>query len=175
MNEKSNKITIYFDEKQCTGYTEKSREIDELVEKWYGRYHGDRYLLDLVELTYLLSMNKIILKHGSEYFENVEDLIGRWGRCFSSSFWPMLSVYRDLRDRGRKIRVLEQFKFLVKDKSGDLRLIYVLEEKLEIKIDRLRDIVNEALRNNIKATLAVVSLQGELTYYDIIQADIRVE
>jgi tRNA-intron endonuclease len=86
----------------------------------------------------------------------------------------MLSVYKDLRDRGRRVRILEPMKFLVKDKSGHLRLVLILEEKNPVNINMLEQLVEEARRNNMLATLAIVSLQGELTYYEVTQADLRV-
>jgi hypothetical protein len=52
--------------------------------------------------------------------------------------------------------------------------VFILEEKSPINIDILEKLVEEARRNNMLATLAIVSLQGELTYYEVTQADLRV-
>ncbi|MEM2171056.1 MAG: endonuclease [Desulfurococcaceae archaeon] len=167
---------IHFDSESCKGYLNRSPRADELAERWFGVYHNDRLVLNLVEVAYLLSTSKALVRldDGSEVRE-VEELIKKRGSCFDKYFWPMLAVFKDLRERGRRTRVLDQCKFLVKDKTGDLRLIYVLEEKLNIDMQTLHNIVDEARRNNLKVTLAIVSLQGELTYYDIVPADIRVD
>lgn len=172
-----NAITIiHFDSLTCKGYLNKSPQAEILADRWFGVYHGNKLVLDLVEVAYLLSASKAIVKveRGNEVKE-VEELIKEHGKCFDKYFWPMLAVFKDLRERGRRVRVLGPCKFLVRDKSGDLRLVYVLEEKLNVDIGALQSIVDEARRNNLKATFAIVSLQGELTYYDIVPADIRVD
>jgi len=166
---------IYFDESICKGYAYRSSFTDELEERWFGKYYGNKLMLDLVEVAYLLSHDKIIIKSSDKYIDNVEELVKDHGKCFDKFFWPMLSVFKDLRERGRRIRVVEPLKFLVKDKTGELRVVYVLEEKMSLNIDYLQSIVSEAMRNNLKATLAIVSLQGELTYYDITSANLMVE
>lgn len=167
---------VHFDSEFCKGYLNRSSKADELVERWFGVYHGDKLVLNLVEVAYLLSANKVLVKlDDNSEVKEVEELVKKRGNCFDKYFWPMLAVFKDLRERGRRVRVLDQCKFLVKDKTGDLRLIYVLEEKLNVDMQTLQNIVDEARRNNLKVTLAIVSLQGELTYYDIVPADIRVD
>lgn len=169
------RVAIEFDVSSCKGYVSKSALTDELAERWIGKYHRENLILELVEIAYLLSHGKTETRIEDKVVESMEDLVREASSCFDKSFWPMLSVYKDLRDRGRRVRVLGPMKFLVKDKTGDLRLIYVLEEKYEIPIDTLSEIVNEARRNDLSATLAIVSLHGELTYYDLIPADLRVD
>lgn len=164
-----------FDEEACSGYLIRSSMVDELAEKWYGKYHGNKLLLSLVEIAYLLSQGKLLVKLGDKEIVTVEELVKERTNCFDKYFWPMLSVYKDLRDRGRRVRVLEPMKFLVKDKTGELRLVYVLEEKYSVDIDSLRKIAEDARRNDLEATIAIVSLHGELTYYDLVTADLRVD
>ncbi|MEM4718348.1 MAG: endonuclease [Desulfurococcaceae archaeon] len=162
-----------FDVEICNGYLTKSPIADELAERWYGRYHGDKLVLDLVEMAYLLSQGKLVVMIGDKDVASLEELMKMRSECFDRYFWPMLSVYKDLRDRGRRVRVLEPMKFLVKDKAGELRLVYVLEEKYSVEINSLRTIAEEARRNDLEATIAIVSLHGELTYYDLITTDLR--
>jgi tRNA-intron endonuclease len=169
------RLDFVFDPSSCRAVATKSPLTDELYERWYGKYHGDTLVLDLVEVAYLLSTGRIIVKDGDREVKTLQELVSIHGACFDASFWPMLSVFKDLRERGRRVRVLAPMRFLVRDKTGELRLVYVLEEKYPVKISNLVELINEAKRNNLKATFAIVSLQGELTYYDSIPADIRVE
>ncbi|MEM0002249.1 MAG: endonuclease [Desulfurococcaceae archaeon] len=175
MDEDTGVLVVYFDESNCKGYAYRSSLTDELVERWFGKYYDNKLVLDLVEVAYLLSQEKVVVRTDRESINSVEELVKRYGKCFDKFFWPMLSVFKDLRDRGRRVRVVETLKFLVKDKTGDLRVVYVLEEKMSLNINSLQNIVNEAVRNNLKATLAIVSLQGELTYYDITSADLMAD
>lgn len=169
------KLIVDFNTSLCKGYVGKSIFTDELVERWFGRYHKNNLVLELIEIAYLISQGRVSVRIGDTVVESIEDLVKNASGCFDKSFWPMLSVYKDLRDRGRRVRVLGPMKFLAKDKTGSLRLIYVLEEKYEIPINTLHEVVSEARRNDLSATLAIVSLHGELTYYDLISADLRVE
>lgn len=170
-------LAISFDPNSCTGLVNERQYVDELSSRWYGRLHGSALVLDLVEVAYLLSSGRarvLDLMSGKE-IEDLNELVSKYSKCFEEFFWPMLTVFKDLRDRGRKIRIVEPMKFLVKDKSGELRLVYILEERSPISVDRVLEVVDEARRNNLKATIAVVSLQGELTYYEVSQVDLRVE
>ncbi|MEM4488099.1 MAG: endonuclease [Desulfurococcaceae archaeon] len=170
-------VVIKLDESTCRGYVDDPSHISELAERWFGKLHFKRLVLDLVEVAYIVSQlqgKAVVLDSQGRAIKSIEGLVEVYGKCFESLFWPMLSVLKDLRERGRRVRVLEPMKFLVKDKEGELRLIYILEEKSIINIDSLTNIVEEARRNNLKASLAIVSLQGELTYYDLNQAEIKV-
>lgn len=170
------RIIVNFDSSSCTGYLEKSSESEELFQRWFGWYSGNKLVLNLVEVSYLLSTGRIAVKSESEdLIDNLDVLVSRHPHCFEKFFWPMLTVFKDLRDRGRKVRIIDKMKFLVKDKSGNMRLIYILEERSPIGIDSITELVNVSRRNNLKATLAIVSLHGELTYYEVTQADFKVE
>ena len=166
-------FTIIFDNNSCRGYVEGDLSR-ELVERWFGKYEDNRLVLDLVEIAYLLLTERALVVTSNNKFDKLSDLVHAHGECFKSFFWPMLTVFKDLRERGRRVRVLEPLKFLVKDKSGRLRLVLILEEKSPVSIETIARFVEESRRNNLLATLAIVSLQGELTYYEVIQADLRV-
>lgn len=175
MSGRSALIELLFDHLTCSGVVKNPILIDELSQRWYGRREGDKLVLNLVETAYLLSTGKAMVRVGDRVVETLQDLVSIHGRCFDDKFWPMLSVFKDLRERGRRVRVIEPMKFLVKDKSGELRLVFILEEKYLVSTERLVEIVSEARRHNLKATFAIVSLQGELTYYNSIPVDIKVE
>ena len=166
----STTILVEFNGMECKGSVMRNPLVDELTEKWFGKRYGDRVVFDLVEVAYLLSQGKIVVSTMNIQVNTLDELVRLHEKCFEKSFWPMLSVFKDLRDRGRRIRVIEPAVFLVKDKGNELRLIYVLEEKNPIKIKKLLEIASEARRNNLKVTLAIVSLQGELTYYELVEA-----
>jgi len=165
--------TIVFEASSCKGYVE-GEAARELYERWFGKREGSGLTLDLVEVSYLLLSGHAKVVAGNSTLSSLDDLVRSHSECFKGFFWPMLSVFKDLRDRGRRVRILEPMKFLVKDKSGHLRLVFILEEKSPVNIDILEKLVEEARRNNMLATLAIVSLQGELTYYEVTQADLRV-
>ncbi len=168
------KYDIVFDTSSCKGYVE-GDATRELAERWFGKFENNRLYLDLVEIAYLLLSDRARVVEDSKIISKLDDLVKAHSTCFKSFFWPMLSVFKDLRERGRKIRIVEPLKFLVKDKSGHLRLVLILEEKNLVDINMLEQFVEEARRNNMLATLAIVSLQGELTYYEVMQADLRVK
>ncbi|MEM4061656.1 MAG: endonuclease [Desulfurococcaceae archaeon] len=168
-------VFIHFDPGTCKGYLYKSSIADELANRWFGKYYQDKLVLELVEVAYLLSTGKVVTGANGKRIQDLSTLVSEYAHCFEEFFWPMLTVFKDLRERGRRVRVLEPMKFLVRDKGSELRLIYVLEEKSLIRINDITEIISEALRNNLKATLAIVSLHGELTYYEISQADLKVD
>lgn len=175
-NTKYEHIPVKFDSNTCKGYIDEPSLADELANKWFGKYYQNKLVLDLVEVAYLLSTGKIVVDDGlGRRIHDLNTLVSEHASCFEKFFWPMLTVLKDLRERGRKVRVIEPMKFLVKDKSGELRLIYILEEKSPIQVNYITEIISKALRNNLKATLAIVSLHGELTYYELSQAELRVD
>jgi len=169
----SRSYDIVFDASSCKGYVE-GGAVRELTERWFGKRENNKLYLDLVEIAYLLLSGRARVIESDRVISKLDDLVKAHSTCFKSFFWPMLSVFKDLRDRGRRIRIIEPLKFLVKDKSGHLRLVLILEEKNPVDISVLERFVEEARRNNMLATLAIVSLQGELTYYEVTQADLRV-
>lgn len=175
MATRNDQLIVFFDENNCVGFKKRNSLTDELHEKWYGVYREGVFVLNLVELAYLLSTSRVVVKNGDKDISTLQELVSQYNKCFDTSFWPMLSVFKDLRERGRRVRVLGPMKFLVKDKSGDLRLVYILEEKYSVSVNRLVELIEEARRNNLKATLAIVSLQGELTYYESNLVDLWVE
>lgn len=161
------RITAYFDKNSCTGVVREGREVDELDNRWFGRRGEDGLLLSLVEIAYLLLSEKIQVSSEGGVASDLNQLVSLHHECFAEFFWPMLTVYKDLRDRGRRVRPLGRNSFLVKDKQGDVKLVYVLEEKHVEKTEDLMSYVEAARSNSLKAVFAIVSLQGDLTYYEV--------
>ncbi|MEM1642995.1 MAG: endonuclease, partial [Desulfurococcaceae archaeon] len=86
---------------------------------------------------------------------------------FSEMFWPRLIVYTDLRDRGRLLKPIGENAYLVKHKDNTLKLLLVMEEKMPVGIKDVMEQVEKAKKNNLSLIMAIVSLQGDLTYYEV--------
>lgn len=160
-------LNIVFDDNTCSGYIRRDTYGEELVEKWFGNLVANNIVLHILEIAYLLLQRKANVITGDKTIDSLDDLVKEKYKCFEKFFWPMLVVYKDLRDRGRRVKVLENMRLIMKDKSGDLKLVIILEEKMMISPEFLIRLVSEARKNNLSVIIAVVSLQGDLTYYEI--------
>ena len=164
---------IEFDPSKCVGICSDRILIDALDRRWFGRKDGDKLILSIEELAYLLLKNQVCVRINDKVYDDLSKLMDDYYSCFQEMFWPRLLVYNDLRDRGRRVRVLEDGKFLVKHKDNTLRLLVVLEEKQLISTSQLLDLVRQAQRNGLIFIAAIVSLQGDLTYYELNVIDLR--
>ncbi|ABN70086.1 tRNA intron endonuclease, catalytic-like protein [Staphylothermus marinus F1] len=166
---------VWFDQSKCIGIVKDKKSINNLEKKWFGRLEGENLVLDIVELAYLLLHGRIrLVLEGLEITTYNEFLEKNYG-CLKQFFWPKLVVYKDLRDRGRKVRVIDDKKFLVKDKHGDLKLVVILEEGSKRPADTIIKDIETAHSNNLELIYAIVSLQGDLTYYEVSKIDPRNE
>lgn len=160
-------LRLAFNPSTCRASTSNPRAINILEERWFGRRSGGELILDLTEVAYLLLEGKLVLEMpGGIQVSSLDEFMKHAGECFKDFFWPQLVVYKDLRDRGRRVKVIDQYKFLVKDKSGNLRFVYVLEEKKLVKMEDIVRELDNARKNSLQPVLAIVSLQGDLTYYE---------
>ncbi len=162
-----------FDRGKCVVYITGRRSVDELDSKWFGRREGGRLVLSLVETAYLMLRKQLIVECSGVEYSSLDDLMRDHYHCFKSMFWPYLTVYNDLRSRGRRVRVIGEERFLVKHKDGSLRLLVVLEEKRLVKASKLVELLDQARKNNLILVLAIVSLQGDLTYYEVTSIEPR--
>ncbi len=170
------KIPVYFDKDKCIGYVGERRHIMELDKRWFGRVENNVLFLDIVELTYLLLKNRIvIIQEGNNVINDFNSFLRGNYECIKEFFWPKLIVYRDLRDRGRRVRIIDERRFLVKDKYGDLRIVIVLEEGYMRKANTIPEDIESAHKNGLKLVYAIVSLQGDLTYYEVSKIEPRRE
>ncbi|MET1160761.1 MAG: endonuclease [Thermoprotei archaeon] len=169
----SNKYEVLFNKEECKGYVIDSKAIKLLEEKWYGARENNKLVLDIVEIAYLLLGDRAhVIDHKTgDPINSFEDFVNHYYECLEEFFWPKLIVYKDLRDRGRRVRVLGEDKFLVRDKYGDLRLVVVLEEGSTRSVISISKNVESAMDNNLKLVYAIVSLQGDLTYYEVTRID----
>ncbi len=163
---------VFFDEERCRGYV-KGPAAGSLENRWYGVRSGERLELSIEEIVYLLLRGDIVVV-GDDVYEGFEDLLARYSRCFEKMFWPRLVVYKDLRDRGRRVRLAGD-KFIVKHKDGSLRLVVVLQEKTLVDTSSFIELARQALSNNLNLVLAIVSFQGDLTYYEVSRIEPRKE
>ena len=164
---------IEFDPSKCVGICSDRVLTNALDRRWFGRKDGDKLILSIEELAYLLLKNQVCVSINDKVYDDLSKLMDDYYSCFQRMFWPRLLVYNDLRGRGRRVRVLEDGKFLVKHKDNTLRLLVVLEEKQLISTSQLLDLVRQAQRNGLIFIAAIVSLQGDLTYYELNVIDLR--
>ncbi len=166
---------VFIDHDKCLGVLEDPNGIRDLYNRWFGRVEDNKLYLEIVEIAYLLLKSRIRIRDHGEVINSLELFMNKFYDCIKEFFWPKLVVYKDLRDRGRRVRVLKDNEFLVKDKYGDLRLVVVLEEGRNIDVDELTRWISKARDNNLIPVLAIVSLQGDLTYYEISSINLRRE
>ena len=164
---------LVFDPEKCVCIASDKYCVESLDKRWFGRREGDKLVLSLVETAYLLFKKQVVVEHNGVVYSDLDGLLSRYHSCFKTMFWPYLTVYNDLRSRGRRTRDLGNGRFLVKHKDGSLRLLAVLEEKRLVKASEIVELLETARRNNLVLVLAIVSLQGDLTYYEAIKIDLK--
>ena len=157
---------VKVDKGSCTGLVEDG-SAREFEEKWFGEKSGDKLFLNIIEISYLLLTGRIIVETDGRIISTLEDFMKSSLECFKEYSWSNLVVYKDLRDRGRKVRVLGKNVFMMKDKHGDIRLVLILEEKSPLGVKDIIEFAEKSMRNNITPIVAIVSLQGEITYYEL--------
>lgn len=168
----SQRYRVVFSPEDCVGFIEDNRVAQELAGRWFGCVTDRGLALNTVEISYLLVENQALIESGEELLANIGELMRCAPQCFKDNFWPQLVVYKDLRDRGRRVKVVSPGVFLVKDKTGTLKLVYVLEEKTNITGDYLIQSIERGRSNNMPVVFAIVSLQGDLTYYEASKIDL---
>ncbi|WP_440060087.1 endonuclease [Thermogladius sp. 4427co] len=160
-------ISIFFDKKSCQGFVKDGSIVSDLKEKWFGVEVEGKLVLNVTEVSYLLLSNRARVAVGDKYFSNLKDFMEYTIECFKEYSWSNIVVYKDLRDRGRRVKVIDNNLFMMKDKHGDVKIVLVLEEKRPVTIEDISDYTMKSVRNNASLVLAIVSLQGEVTYYEV--------
>jgi len=161
------KYLISFDKKICKGYVEDEKMASDLESRWYGIRKNNYLYLDIVEVAYLLLNTRASVVMDNEFIIDLDTFLKKNYECLKDFFWPKLIVYKDLRDRGRRVKVLDDDKFLVKDKYGNLRMVVILEEGNMRDVSTILKHIDSSMDNNLKLVYAIVSLQGDLTYYEL--------
>lgn len=161
-----------FDGEKCVCLVEDTDEINDLSNRWFGRIEDNALVLDIVEVAYLLLSGRLVIETaGNKIISDLDSLLDDYYACFREFFWPKLIVYKDLRDRGRRVRIVGENRFIVRDKHGALRLVFILEEGRQISIDDLVNYVDVSMDNGLVPVFAIVSLQGDLTYYEVTRTE----
>ncbi len=164
---------IVFEPDKCVGYINDPNLVESLDKRWFGKKEGNILVLTLEEIAYLMLKQGYEVVVGEKKYTCLEELMEKFYDCFKTMFWPRLLVYNDLRSRGRRVKTIGENKFLVKHKDGTLKLVVVLEEKRLISGGELLDLARQARSNDLGLILAIVSLQGDLTYYEVVGTDLR--
>jgi len=167
----SKEYNVIFDPKECIGLVKDPNTIEALDKRWFGRKEDDKLILSIEELSYLLLKGAIKVLDDGE-ISDLETLMSKHYECFKTMFWPKLVVYNDLRSRGRRVKILSDRVFIVKHKDGSLKMVVVLEEKRLVKAEDIYKYVKQARSNGLGLVLALVSLQGDLTYYEVIDIEL---
>ncbi len=164
---------IEFDPAICRGYCRNPVLAESFERRWFGRRENGLLYFTMEEIAFLLLKGYACVRVSGKTYSDLGELMDEYYSCFQRMFWPRLLVYNDLRGRGRRVRVVDNEKFLVKHKDNTLRLLVVMEEKQLIKASKLYDLVLQARKNGLYFVAAIVSLQGDLTYYEISSIDLR--
>ncbi len=162
---------ILFDASKCCGMI--GENYHDLSNKWFGRETSDGLELSIVETAYLLISDRARIIVGDEEITSLEEFMEKAYNCLREFFWPSLLVYKDLRDRGRRVKVVKEGEFIIRDKHGALRMVKVLEEGHSITLEDIVSDIEKAIDNALSLVIAVVSLQGDITYYEVGRIDPR--
>ncbi|NPA98433.1 MAG: endonuclease [Crenarchaeota archaeon] len=162
---------ILFDTSKCCGLIREN--YHDLSNRWFGRETNEGLELSIVETAYLLISDRARIIVDDEEITSLEKFMEKAYNCLREFFWPSLLVYKDLRDRGRRVKVVREGEFIIKDKHGALRMVKVLEEGHSITLEDIVSDIEKAIDNALSLVIAVVSLQGDITYYEVGRIDPR--
>ncbi len=121
------------------------------------------FLLDLVELAYLVYLKeyKVIDVDGQNL--NLGDLFSRYSR--SRYDWIKFTTFLDLRNRGRVAQPGYGENVLIFEMRGQKYAVYVVEENSPLSTKELVSWIDSALLKNLEPLLALVDANGDVTYY----------
>uniref|UniRef100_A0A7C2VH43 Uncharacterized protein n=1 Tax=Ignisphaera aggregans TaxID=334771 RepID=A0A7C2VH43_9CREN len=83
--------------------------------------------------------------------------------------FSLFIVFHDLAKRGKKVAVADGHRGLVLLDDGVM--IYVLDEDHYITAGELYDLVDKAIKQEYRLVIAVVDVNGEITYYEVSKMD----
>ena len=82
--------------------------------------------------------------------------------------WIMFTVYNDLRERGRVVKLGPYENSFTLYVSGKPKaIIFVLEETVLLKIDLLREYLESSMKMGRECILAIVDKHGDVSYYRV--------
>lgn len=130
-----------------------SREIER---QGFGVRRGDKIYLHPIEALYL-QLN------GKAKFAELEKLVS-WVQSRVSNFPEIYFVYSDLRAKGYKAKVQDEFVVA-------RRKFYPISEKKEVDFEKLLEI----LEKEKSFVFAIVDEESEVTYYEVLKAELKGE
>jgi len=163
----NNKITI-----------KKSRDVG----RFYNKSHlgktitGDSLELDLLEGVFLIGEGKLKLFQDKREidFQNLLKIAAEK----ISNFEIKYLVFRDLRKRGLAVKTCkknDRFDFFIYKKNDDEKSCFIsaFYERNSIDISEIHGLIKDAVKRNGDLWFAVVDEEGDITFYDVSQLDVR--
>ncbi len=82
--------------------------------------------------------------------------------------WIMFTVYNDLRERGRVVKLGPYENSFTLYVSGKPKaIIFVLEETVLLKINTLKEYLESSMKMGRECILAIVDKHGDVSYYSV--------
>ncbi len=123
---------------------------------------GDRYFLDMAEITYLVYKDICDVYVEDRRFD-LASLYSHFPRADYA--WSKFVVLLDLRERGRRAKSGFSPRELLYTKGSQRVLVLVLEENAPIEASKIADWVRSAIMREFAPVIAVVDAHGDVTYY----------
>jgi len=142
----------------------------ELYSKGYGIKEKEGVFLNLYEATYLTEIGRMEVENGKAVLslEDLSKLVRRTDRLG----WTKYIVYRDLRSKGYVVRdgfgQGLDFRIYGRGTYGEKPAKYVVSafnEGNEMKVKKIKKIVDLSIKLGKEPILAVVDRRGEVVYY----------
>lgn len=121
------------------------------------------YLLDLVELAYLIYLKECRAVDVDGQNLELGDLFSKYSK--SRYDWIKFTTFLDLRSRGRVVQPGYSDNMLVFEMKGQRYAVYVVEENSPLSTKELLSWIDSALIKNLEPLLALVDANGDVTYY----------
>jgi len=143
---------------------------DELRSKDYGKETEEGLAVNLVEAAYLVDRGELQVVDESGAEVGFKELAARAAQL-DEFFWPKLSVYTDLRQRGWRPRLFGEGLELVVDRktgAGEHRyLVSILFEGRRVGFDEINVLLRRALEARRRLVAAIIDKEGNIAYYTI--------
>lgn len=121
------------------------------------------YLLDLVELAYLMYFKECSVVDVDGQSLELGDLFSKYSK--SRYDWIKFTTFLDLRNRGRIAQPGYGENVLIFEMKGQRYAVYVVEENSPLNTKELLSWIDSALLKNLEPLLALVDANGDVTYY----------
>ena len=144
-----------------------------LRDKGFGEGEGSRQQLSLVEATYLVDKEKMLVSDGEKIL-SFNELVDR-GNGIKKEFYSKYLVYTDLRERGLLVRTGLKFgsDYRVYGRGVSIKtghsdyLVHVVPEEYSCSFPELARAVRLSQNVNKEMIYALVDGEGDITYYRV--------